>query len=83
MFDKQVLQTFLGDLRREVVAELPDARIEEDFAQLQRAWERLDAERLRPARGDRAAAALRTRRTSVRDVVARGHAPDGRGTGAR
>ena len=34
-------------LRREHVAELPDARIEEEFLELQRAVEALEVERLR------------------------------------
>ncbi|HEU4528422.1 MAG TPA: hypothetical protein VFT80_10900 [Actinomycetota bacterium] len=33
--------------RRDVLAELPDARLEEDFAELQRAIEQIEAERLR------------------------------------
>jgi hypothetical protein len=37
----------LDAVRTETLAELPDARIEEDFAELQRAAELLDAERLR------------------------------------
>src|SRR5437660_250895 len=41
------LRSTIGALRFEVVAELPDARIEEDFAELHRAVEQLDVERLR------------------------------------
>ncbi len=37
----------IESLRVEILAELPDARIEEDFAELQRATEQLEVERLR------------------------------------
>ena len=41
------LRSAIEGLRAETLPELPDARIEEDFAELQRALELLDAERLR------------------------------------
>ena len=41
------LRSAVESLRSEVVAELPDARIEEDFAELHRAVEQLEVERLR------------------------------------
>jgi hypothetical protein len=41
------LRSALESLRSETLAHLPDARIEEDFAELQRAAELIDAERLR------------------------------------
>ncbi len=41
------LRSALEGLRSESLAEQPDARIEEDFAELQRAGELLEAERLR------------------------------------
>ena len=41
------LRSVIEAYRAEVVAELPDARLEEDFAELHRAVEELDAERLR------------------------------------
>ena len=41
------LRSVLEGLRAEVLAELPDARIEEDFAELQRAAELIEVERLR------------------------------------
>jgi hypothetical protein len=41
------LRSAIDGLRAEVLAELPDARIEEDFAEIQRAVELLEVERLR------------------------------------
>ena len=41
------LRSAIDGLRTEVLAELPDARIEEDFAEIQRAVELLELERLR------------------------------------
>jgi hypothetical protein len=41
------LRSAIEELRSEVLAELPDARIEEDFAELQRAADLLEIERLR------------------------------------
>jgi hypothetical protein len=41
------LRSAIEGLRAESLAELPDARIEQDFAELQRAVEQLEAERLR------------------------------------
>jgi Domain of unknown function (DUF222)/HNH endonuclease len=41
------LRSVIEAFRAESVSELPDARVEEDFAELQRAVELLDAERLR------------------------------------
>jgi hypothetical protein len=41
------LRSVIDSLREEVLADLPDARIEEDFAELQRAGELLEVERLR------------------------------------
>lgn len=41
------LRSALETLRSETLADLPDARIDEDFAELQRAAELIDAERLR------------------------------------
>jgi hypothetical protein len=41
------LRSAVDGLRSEDLAALPDARIEEDFAEVQRAWELLGAERLR------------------------------------
>src|SRR2546427_11247704 len=41
------LRSALESLRAEVLPELPDARIEEDFAELQRAGELIELERLR------------------------------------
>jgi hypothetical protein len=41
------LRSALETLRSESLAELPDSRVEEDFAELQRAAELIDAERLR------------------------------------
>jgi hypothetical protein len=41
------LRSALEDLRAEVLAELPDARIEEDFSELQRVSELLELEKLR------------------------------------
>ncbi|MGH7317283.1 MAG: DUF222 domain-containing protein, partial [Candidatus Rokuibacteriota bacterium] len=41
------LRSAIEGLRSEVLAELPDARVEEDFAELQRAAELLEVERLR------------------------------------
>ena len=41
------LRSAIEGLRLETLAELPDARLEEDFAELQRASELIDAERLR------------------------------------
>jgi hypothetical protein len=41
------LRSVIEGFRAESVSELPDARVEEDFAELQRAVELLDAERLR------------------------------------
>ena len=41
------LRSAIDDLRSETLAELPDARLEEEFAELQRGVEHLDAERLR------------------------------------
>jgi hypothetical protein len=66
MFDTESLDTFIGSLRREVVAALPDARIEEGFAELRRAWEQLDAERLR-----RLAEIERRRLSNVPDICPR------------
>src|SRR5437867_5118442 len=41
------LRSALESLRAEVLPELPDARIEEDFAEIQRVGELLELERLR------------------------------------
>src|SRR5438552_12406417 len=41
------LRSVLEELRADVLPELPDARIEEDFAELQRAGELLELERFR------------------------------------
>jgi hypothetical protein len=41
------LRSAVGTLQAEILAELPDARIEEDFAELQRTVELLEVERLR------------------------------------
>jgi hypothetical protein len=41
------LRSAIDELRAEVLTELPDARIEEDFGELQRAVDLLEAERLR------------------------------------
>src|SRR5436190_23682678 len=41
------LRSSIDALRGEVLAELPDARIKEDFAELQRASEMIEIERLR------------------------------------
>jgi hypothetical protein len=41
------LRSALDSLRSETLAELPDARIEEDFAELHRVAEQLEVERLR------------------------------------
>jgi hypothetical protein len=41
------LRSAVEALQAEILAELPDARIEEDFTELQRAAELIDAERLR------------------------------------
>lgn len=41
------LRSVVEELRSEALAELPDARVEEDFAELHRASELLEAERLR------------------------------------
>jgi hypothetical protein len=41
------LRSALEGYRAETLSELPDARIEEDFAELHRAWELLDLERMR------------------------------------
>ena len=41
------LRSVVEQYRGEVLAELPDARVEEDFAELQRAGELLEVERLR------------------------------------
>jgi hypothetical protein len=41
------LRSVVNALRSETLPELPDARIEEDFAELQRAVELLEVERLR------------------------------------
>jgi hypothetical protein len=41
------LRSTIDSLRGEVLSELPDARIEEDFSELQRACELLEVERLR------------------------------------
>jgi hypothetical protein len=41
------LRSVVDALRSETLPELPDARIEEDFAELQRAVELLEVERLR------------------------------------
>ncbi|MGH2654419.1 MAG: DUF222 domain-containing protein [Actinomycetota bacterium] len=41
------LRSAIEGMRLETLAELPDARLEEDFAELQRASELIDAERLR------------------------------------
>ena len=41
------LRSVVDSLRAEALPELPDARIEEDFAELQRVVELLEAERLR------------------------------------
>jgi hypothetical protein len=41
------LRSAIDAMRFETLAELPDARLEEDFAELQRASELIDAERLR------------------------------------
>ncbi len=41
------LRSAIEELRSDVLTELPDARIEEDFAELQRAAELLEIERLR------------------------------------
>ena len=41
------LRSVIDELRAEVLADLPDARIEEDFAELQRSGELLEVERLR------------------------------------
>jgi hypothetical protein len=41
------LRSALDSLRAEVLAELPDARVEEDFAELQRTGELIELERLR------------------------------------
>ena len=41
------LRSTVDALRSETLAELPDARIEEDFAELHRAVEQLEVERLR------------------------------------
>ena len=41
------LRSAVDSLRAEVLAELPDQRIEEDFAELQRTMEQLEVERLR------------------------------------
>jgi hypothetical protein len=41
------LRSVVDELRAETLAELPDALVEEDFVELQRACEQLEAERLR------------------------------------
>jgi hypothetical protein len=41
------IRSTIGELRKESLPELPDARLEDDFAELHRAVELLDAERLR------------------------------------
>ncbi|HEY2803283.1 MAG TPA: hypothetical protein VGJ67_05130, partial [Actinomycetota bacterium] len=41
------LRSTIESLRAEEIGELPDARIEEDFAELQRASEMIELERLR------------------------------------
>jgi hypothetical protein len=41
------LRSAVAVLRTENLADMPDGRIEEDFAELQRAAELIDAERLR------------------------------------
>jgi hypothetical protein len=41
------LHSIASALRSETLTELPDARLEEDFAELQRGIERLETERLR------------------------------------
>src|SRR5438105_2180971 len=41
------LRSAIDSLRAEVLAELPDQRVEEDFAELQRAMDQLEVERLR------------------------------------
>ena len=41
------LRSVVDELRAETLAELPDALVEEDFAELQRACEQLEVERLR------------------------------------
>jgi hypothetical protein len=41
------LRSAVETLQAEILADLPDARIEEDFAELQQAGELIDAERLR------------------------------------
>jgi hypothetical protein len=63
------LRSAIEGLRAETLPELPDARIEEDFAELQRALELLDAERLRRL------AEIDRRRLFERD----GHLSTGRG----
>jgi hypothetical protein len=55
------LRSAIDSLRAETLAELPDARIEEDFAELHRACEALEGERLRRL------AELDRRRTFERD----------------
>ena len=47
------LRSTVDALRSEALADLPDARIEEDFAELHRAVERLEVERLRRLVRDR------------------------------
>ena len=41
------LRSVIDNFRADVLAELPDARIEEDFAEIERAVELLEVERLR------------------------------------
>jgi hypothetical protein len=41
------LRSIVEELRGETLAEVPDALVEDDFVELQRAFEQLEAERLR------------------------------------
>lgn len=59
------LASLVDQLRSEVLAELPDARLEEDFAELHRTVEQLESERLRRL------AELERRRVFERDAICR------------
>jgi hypothetical protein len=85
------LRSAVESLRGETLSELPDARIEEDFAEIRRIVDQLELEALRrlaeiersrPAPAGRAPLGRRMAGEHVQDVVGRGARPDVHGTRA-
>ena len=64
------LRSAVGQLQSEILARLPDAVVEEDFAELHRAMELLEVERLRRPGRARSTPSLRARREPVDGLLA-------------